>query len=80
MLLRLMSRQHCPLCEEAEAVLTAVSSQLGLGWQRVDIDRDPELVARYGWDVPVLLRGQTMLMQHHFEAEKLRACLRQLAC
>ncbi len=78
LVLRLMSRRHCPLCEEAEIVLTTVSSQLGLGWQRVDIDDDPELVARYGWDVPVLLWGETMLMQHRFEAEKLRVCLQSL--
>ena len=55
----LYSRAGCHLCETAEAALDA------LDWRyiRVEISADPELERRYGWDVPVLTRGGTVLLK-----------------
>ena len=47
----LYSRENCHLCELAVTML----EQAGVGWRRVDIDEDRELVSRYGNHVPVLL-------------------------
>lgn len=46
----LYTRQGCHLCEVAETVLL----RHGLAPHKVDIDADPELVARYTSDVPVV--------------------------
>ena len=46
----LYTRAGCHLCDDAEAVLAAH----GLHAERVDVDRHPELRARYGECVPVV--------------------------
>jgi hypothetical protein len=53
---RLVSRVECHLCEEMAEVLEAGLGPRGLAWIEVDVDSDPELRARYGDTVPVLLR------------------------
>lgn len=47
------SRAGCHLCEQAEQVVDEVCSDLGVGWSRVDIDDDPDLVRRFTEQVPV---------------------------
>lgn len=49
--LRLLSRDGCHLCQEAEALLR----RLSLRFQVVDVDADEQLRALYGDAVPVLL-------------------------
>ena len=50
----LYTRVGCHLCEEAERVLREEQAVAGFGLELVDIDRDPELVRRYGVRVPVV--------------------------
>lgn len=50
----LYSRLGCHLCEQAEEALDT----LGLAFRRVEVGGDADLEARYGWDVPVLVRGE----------------------
>jgi len=50
--LTLYERDGCHLCNEARVLL---DEMLGPdGYARIDIDTDDELVARYGFRVPVL--------------------------
>lgn len=49
----LYTRRHCHLCEEAAATLEAE----GYAVEAIDIDADPELRARYGHAVPVVIIG-----------------------
>lgn len=49
------TREGCHLCVDAEAVVARVCAATGVGWARVDVDDSPELVARYGDYVPVVL-------------------------
>ena len=67
----LYSRAGCHLCEDAEAALT----QLGTPFERTDISGNAELEARYGWDVPVLLRGDVVLAKGVINARRLRQVL-----
>jgi len=46
----LYSRVGCHLCDDAKALLESY----GLTVESVDIDRDPQLVERYGQCVPVV--------------------------
>ena len=46
----LYGREHCHLCELAQALLQTA----GLIAQLIDIDSDPALGARYGLRIPVL--------------------------
>jgi hypothetical protein len=42
----------------------------------VDVDGDPELVRRYGLNVPVLLLDGTVVCKHRLDADELRRLLR----
>lgn len=49
------TRVGCHLCTVAEEVVDRVCAATGTGWAAIDIDTSPELVARYGEHVPVVV-------------------------
>lgn len=51
----LYGRPGCHLCDAARQVVEAVCAELGEGWWEVDITTDPDLLARYGEEIPVTL-------------------------
>jgi glutaredoxin len=55
--LTLYSRPGCHLCDDMKAVVQRVTRSLttSITLQEVDISTDPELEARYGLEIPVLL-------------------------
>jgi len=52
----ILTREGCHLCDEMAAVLDQVLPELGQSYTLRDVDADPEMVARFGDTVPVLLR------------------------
>ena len=42
----------------------------------LDVDSDPELARRYGFDIPVLLLDGVKVCQHHLDRDELRRLLR----
>jgi glutaredoxin len=69
------TRAGCHLCEAAEADVVRICSELGVGWNTVDVDADPELRAEYGDSVPVIMVDGR---EHGFwrvEEPRLRAAL-----
>lgn len=49
-------RAQCRTCDRMEDVVRQVCTELGVGWERVDIDdADPELRGEYGDVIPVTL-------------------------
>src|SRR5262249_35135308 len=61
----LYTRQNCPLCDKAKAVLTAA----GVVPKEVDVDLDLDLLRRYDQDVPVVYIGGTEAVRHPIEGE-----------
>lgn len=49
----LYGRPGCHLCDEARLVIEAVCAQLGEAYVEVSIDDDPDLVRRFGEEIPV---------------------------
>jgi hypothetical protein len=43
--------------------------------EEIDISGKPELESRYGWDIPVLLAGETELCRHFLDEAALRGWL-----
>jgi hypothetical protein len=72
---RIATRVGCHLCDQARAVVARVCADLGVGWDEVDVDADPALLARYHEEVPVtFVDGR----QHDFwrvDEARLRAAL-----
>ena len=50
----LYTRAGCCLCDDAKQVLLDARRRAAFDYEEVDIDRDPELVARYNDEVPVI--------------------------
>ena len=71
----LYTRAGCHLCEEAERVVRAEQADGGFRLELVDIDRDPELVRRYGVRVPVVAVDGQDLFEYEVPVDLLRARL-----
>jgi hypothetical protein len=71
----LYGRPACHLCDDARAVIEAVCAELGESYVEHSIDDDPELLCRFGEEIPVtFVDGR----QHDFwrvDAARLRAAL-----
>jgi glutaredoxin len=75
MTVTLYTRAGCHLCEEAERVLRTEQSVTPFRLELVDIDRDPELVRRYGVRVPVVALDGEDLFDYEVPVDLLRARL-----
>jgi predicted thioredoxin/glutaredoxin len=75
--LTVVHRQDCDLCDEMLAELATLGARLELPpIEVVDVDSDPDLVRRYGLNVPVLLLDGTVVCRHRLDADELRRLLR----
>jgi hypothetical protein len=57
MILTLLTRAYCHLCDEMLAAVTPLAAALGATIDVVDVDADPWLERVYGDRVPVLFAG-----------------------
>ncbi len=73
----LYSRPGCHLCAQAKAAITPVLREFGLVLREVNIDEDPILKDRYGWDVPVIFIGQHKAAKHHVDLAQFRRQLEE---
>ena len=74
----LIGKPGCHLCEVMHAVVAPVAAELGLSLAQRDVRSDPELDARYGHDIPVLLLGGREVARHRVSAADLRARLGEM--
>lgn len=73
--LTLLSRTYCHLCHDMEAALAPLVQARGITVTVVDVDADPELEARWGELVPVLLHGDTELCHYFLDEARVREYL-----
>lgn len=65
------------MCEEFEAELQSLARELPLPpLEKMDVDSDPEMARRYGFDIPVLLLDGAKVCQHVLDRDELRRLLR----
>jgi glutaredoxin len=70
------SRPGCHLCEEAKAQIAPLLKEFGARLTEINIDEDPELRARYGYDVPVIFLGARKAAKHRVDPSQFRRQLR----
>lgn len=78
-LLTLYSRTWCHLCEQMLDELRPLADAFGATVEVVDVDGDPELVARYDELVPVLVCNGVELCHYRLDGERVRAVLAAFA-
>lgn len=70
--LTVYSRYGCHLCTDMLQALARLRPVLDFEFSVRDIDDDPQLAARYGDRVPVLVAGDTELCCHFLDEDRLR--------
>ena len=71
----LYTKPGCHLCDDARVVVEQVCADLGEAYAEVDVSTSPELLARYGEEIPVTFVDGA---QHDFwrvDPRRLRAAL-----
>jgi glutaredoxin len=75
----LYTRPGCHLCDEAKSAIAPLLSEFGAELREVNVDADPVLKERYGWDIPVLFIGQRKAAKHRVDLEQFRRQLQDAA-
>ncbi len=70
------SRPGCHLCEEAKAQIAPLLKEFNARLTEINIDEDPELRARYDYDVPVIFLGARKAAKHRVDPAQFRRQLR----
>lgn len=83
--LTLIGRQGCHLCEVAQGELARVVGQLNADYpdleyviEDLDVDADPELLAKFSDEVPVLLLNDQQIAFFRIEPDRVLAKIREL--
>ena len=71
----LVNRNGCHLCVAARETVARVAAELGVGWEEVDVDSDPDLLAKWSDEVPVTLVDGRQLDYWRVDEARLRAAL-----
>lgn len=71
----LYTRPGCHLCDEARAVIAAVCAEVGEEFAEVDISGNPELVQRFGHEIPVTFVDGAQHDYWRVDPTRLRAAL-----
>ena len=75
MKLTLYSRPGCHLCDDMKAVVDRVARSIPITIEIVDISADPQLEARYGLEIPVLLVDGKKAAKYRVSEEELKRIL-----
>ena len=73
------SRPGCHLCEEAKQQIAPLVKEFGARLTEINIEEDPELRARYDYDVPVIFLGARKAAKHRIDLAQFRRQLRDAA-
>lgn len=68
----LYTRPGCHLCEEARREMLAAGCAEQYELAEVNINDDPALAARYGWDIPVIAIDGRETFKHRLTARQFR--------
>jgi len=79
--LTVYSRPGCHLCDEMKAVVQRVvrTQQAPFQIEEIDISTDPELEARYGLEIPVLLVDGRKVAKYRIDEQALKRIVAEKA-
>ncbi len=71
----LYTKPGCLLCAEAEHKLRALQLEIAFELILCDITQDPQLMAQYQYDIPVVMCEGSELCRHRVDVERVRRAL-----
>lgn len=75
MIITLLSRPGCHLCDDAREVIAKVAADLGVPWEERDITRSERDLREYGDKIPVTLIDGVQHDFWHVDERRLRAAV-----
>ncbi len=75
----LYTRPGCHLCEEAKEQISAADCADQYILEEINIDDDPALVERYGWEIPVVTINGIKAFKYRVTSAEFKSKLRRLA-
>ena len=73
------TRPGCHLCDEAKTAIGASGCNDEFSLDEVNIDEDPALRERYGYDIPVIFINGVKVFKHRVDPPEFKRKLRRLA-
>ena len=73
------TRPGCHLCDEAEREIDAARCHTLYTFEKVNIETDPDLTRRYGWDIPVVTINGRVAFKHRLTAADFRRAVEKAA-
>ena len=71
------TKPGCHLCDEAKAEIRRAACDDHFTFEEVNIETDPDLKRRFGWDIPVVSINGTVAFKHRLTATDFRRAVRQ---
>jgi glutaredoxin len=68
----LYTRPGCHLCDEAKSDIAPLLQEFGAALREVNVDDDPVMKERYGWDIPVIFIGRHKAAKQRVDLEQFR--------
>src|SRR5262245_66448786 len=77
------SRPGCHLCDDAKRIIMESRLESGAGadftLEEINIDSDPDLIAKFGNDIPVVFINGVKVFKHRVDPAEFRRKLRRIA-
>jgi len=73
--LTIYSKPGCHLCDDMKQLVIRLSQSMPLRLEEIDISQDPELEARYGLEIPVLMVDGRKAAKYRISDGELRRLL-----
>lgn len=75
--LSLLTRQQCHLCEAARDTVSRVAREMELDWQELSVEDDPDLLEKFGEEIPVVFVDGVQRDFWHIDEVRLRRILQE---
>lgn len=73
------TRRGCHLCDDAKQQILAARCADRYTFEEIDIDTDPDLVRRFGMDIPVVVINSTVAFKHRLVAADFKNLLERFS-
>lgn len=75
---KIYTKPGCHLCDEAKREMARADCRALYTLEEVNIESDPELLRRYGWDIPVVTINDRVAFKHRVTSADFARQLRKL--
>ena len=77
-LVTVYTKTGCHLCERVLQQVESVRERIAFDFEKIDIRSDPDLIAEYGFDIPVVLIDRKPQFTHFLNVAQFESRLKEL--